>query len=814
MLAIYTEIFYYRQMMRLSPEKIHSFVDRVKTAAERNGAYFFSHGTALVCCFKENKIGYVFSAVEFLKTLAHLLDEHMPLGGNFYEHCVIIDEFFSIINEDEVSAYFDKFKKQILPDEGLFAAENATKILSPYIKFTYQPEFNLYQCSSFVSFSQPDVIDNPDRYSSPVLVLHTKRHYFWAIYNFIKAHPLSPEQLKKLTDNEKEIYDRTAAVWKFISTHRFQTNYPQYIIDAATDYARLYFRLYNDSNEKREPVSIFIEDTQNNKLMSIAKDVVAVSLSSCIYDLPAGIRSVKDMPYDLLELTYMVLQILDYVFIDELPEFFAFLGNDPDFLPKFFKQLHQLGILAISDNPYSFSNKTFALIREAVLETRKKLDFLCGEFFGKKYHRNELITEFELLAVLETFGYPYDDRASIESFFRSYSDAEIIDLDISEFTHLQLYPLIKNYQTALVAAAHNSFSEMLRLIKQLVGSFQSRSFFVGEYRALLLLGGQGLSKNRTDDSLTYFGYALANATQLHDSQLICEALTCIGITHFLRNDITTAQDIFDQLHQEIEQSFELQWYIPCLFMQGRLALKIGEYTKAGRFFSQAKRIAKQYFPDWFPICEIWEGRTLTHAGKIMQGQSLIKPYYSQYPDAALFFLESLLLSPIIRDDFFEEIMYPQSSRQRKAFSLLPVFTQIETAFSFTEDLIWGHCYQQPYTHLMFNAFLSYYRFKTTYTKNYKAEDVQEHITVLERITNSALMSQDICGSVYGYFCYDISVCMNGANAPESLTHLSRAFKALQIHTENIFANKIRDKFMQGNVWNKKLLAAARENKFI
>ena len=791
MLCVYFEIPYERQLMRIAATEVQNVLNSITDMAESNGAVSFKMPCASVYQFSMDSAAPVFSTNLFLRFLVETLRTYKERILTYH---VIIDCCEEGALEDSIADCFTAYQSQLIPGRGFFASAQAEQLLHAYIHFEYSADYNLYYCADFLI---PKAAASRILETTYTLYIPETVSWLHALYHFMLLHPLDEEVLtENLSAEERQQYESGRYAIYYFRKNRFRSGYPAYFIDAFLWYVRLYFRAFARLHSGNKITVVY---SQNNKEAAVR--ILEVIPFAVVKLREKHSVSLKNLSADFIQLAYLIICAAWFIFEDEVPAFFALLHKSSRFIESLYEWLYAADIIEEKNDIYAVNPGAAKAIADILGSKKTESQHFITAFLWEKYKQGVLAPDENLKKIFDMLHFKPEDSFLLHYFFYTYADAEIPALTISPYKENSFFYALENYQRALKIAAQKNTSEAVHAVKNAVSAVQNLRFPAGEYRALTCVALFYLSQNKTEDAVTYFDYALDSAELLKDGGFICEALMHLSISSFIQNNLAAASNYLERLAQAAAEYFEYDRKVPCLFMQGRVALQLGDYTKAEQLFQMAEAAAI-YFPQWKPLCQIWYARTFALRGQTLKAQQMLTGHLSDSPDALIFLVESYLLAPILHDDLL---------------TLLPeTFTSAsepyKSGFVMAEELVWGHSYNKPVQAVCYAALSSYYRLKTALRFGNAA--VEQYLAVLEEIARDALRCRDMDAPIYGYVCYDAFLLCAGVYSDAANGYLSRAFRALQNCMENMTENSIRDKFIFRNVWNAKLYAAAQKNKLI
>lgn len=798
MLCIYFEIPYEQQLMRIAPRELQTILTLISETAQANGGQSFSLPCATVYCFRENTAAPIFSVSLFLQFLTDILRIQKK---RIADYRIIIDYFSEKTNEDAITAHFSAYKNRIIPNRSFFAAPHAETLLYPYISFEYKQDIALYSFDHFI-IPQQEAETAPPKYA---LYLPEGVSVYHALYHFMLLYPIAIDVMEKyLTPAEFVQYTETKNVQAYFRRNRFAPEYPDFFTEAFATFVSLYFHVFAKVyGSGTLEITVYTPDEQSDAAQRMLTFIPFASIKKNSA-VPVGLGQ---LPPDFKEMVYLDLLASRFIFDDEREAFFRSCNKGTAFIEHLNDWMYALGIVSVKNDLYSTVPLLLPLLEQQLGAAVTGLHRIIASFLWAKYKTGTVNADSELKTIFSHFQFTPDDYFLLHYILRDSPDDSLMQKDLSEWESAGFYPALESYQKTLRMKELKHYAETMQTAKTAVKLMQDGGFLAGEYRGLSFIAALHLSQNKREDACSYFQYALDNAEMLHDPQFICEALFNLGTAYFLQSAFHAAAHAFEQLSGIITDSFEQSYEIPCRFMQGRLALQLGEYRAAEQHFKTASETAAQRFPSSEPLCRVWYARSLVYSGQTYQAKQLFVQYSGSIPEAQAFLLEAQLLGSRISD---ETSAMPDAE---VLFSAAPTGTY-HSGFAFAEDRIWSGLYGKPAAAVLYKALLSCCRFKSALSENAPRETLQAHMSALEETARTALHFGDTYAPLYLYLCYEAGILLDGRDSDAAGSYLSRAFRALQNNMKSITENTIRDHFLFHNVWNAKLYAAAQEHKLV
>lgn len=819
MICVFLELPFQRQVKKIYKDKFSDVLSKIEQACTSNGGSFFIQANKYYFYFHSKILAHEFSSIRFLFLVQELFNEKLFFVESFK---LLVDKTPDNFDEIEIENNFDKIRNILINENLFYVTQNLYKTFTDYVKLENTSE----SISKILEFT---IFENIKKQASekkhtPSLVLHKKDSFFWILYNFILQNPISDTDLKYLTNDEKFSFHQVEASLDFFKKHRFENNLPEYFVDAFLLYVSIYFKIYNKLNEDKLPV-IFSGDLRNEQLNTELQKILSVIPDAEVRELPKKIPNISKIPEDMLSLIFLTTIFSRYLFIDELSTFFTSLNKSPDFFSDICAWLYTNEIVFEPNNLYAHSTNLGDFIENKIGTKTQELYDKLSSFLVYAYKAGEIAPSNEFVSIIRSMNYTNTDSILLSVFLHTASGEKMIETDIEDsFKNTSFFEGLTHYQKALKFFEVFSNEKSLHEIKLAITDFKYKRFHVGEYKCMLFLGNAYLRQSDLNDAINYFSYALDIANKLNDSEFLCEVIFNLGVTYFLKNDLSLALTNFKNLYETIEKNFMQDWKVKTLFMTGRVYSQMGEYKKAEEFFTRAGNFASQYFVDLLPVCEIWEALMLSYQAQNTEAQKIFIKYLDTNFDAIVLFLISFFTNPILTDEA-EKILPFDISEFSHEELLYNLKNKIEnppnnkSGFSFAEDLLSKTKDSLTTAEKFFQIFLLYYRARVLIAdllpnENKDKGNIENILKQMIILANEATNEKNIYAHWYFYFCADISAKLNGENSSEPISLLGKSFKLLQSRVIMTSENEVRDKYMTKNYWNAKILDVAKKQKLL
>lgn len=817
MICIFLELPFQRQVKKIYTTR---FADILKSAEQlclTNGGSFFSQSNKYYFYFTSEVLAHEFSSVRFLFLLHRLFEKNLSLLESYR---ITVDKTPDTFDDVELENHFEKMSNILIDENSFYVTNSAYKTFSDYVQLE-DTSLKICKILAFTMFENIEAEASGDK-PVPSIVLHKNDSFFWALYNFILQNPIFESDLKYLTDDENFAFNQVVASVVYFKKHRFEKELPDYFTDAFLLYASLYFKMYKKRNGGQLPI-IYSGDLRNEQLNAEINKILDIIPEAEVRELSKKLPSIAKIADDMLGLVFLTTIFSKFLFIDELTEFLTSLNKSPDFFSSLCAWLYAGGIIFEPNNLYAHSTHLADFIENKASEKTQILYDKLSSFLIAKYNAGEIAPSNEFIEVIHEMHYKKTDTIFLSIFLHKASAEKYTEDDIEKkFCNTPFANGMMHYQKALSYFDNFLHQKALDEIKQAITEFKYHHLLAGEYKSMFFLGMLSLRRSHLSDAINYFSYALEIANKINDAEFLCEVVFHLSVAYFLKNDLTLALNNLKKLDETIEKNFAQNWKVKSLFMTGRIYSQMGDYRKADELFTSAGDFANQYFPDFVPVCEIWLGLMLSFQSQTMQAQKIFIKYLDTNFDATVLFLASLFTSPIIKDEtnklFAEDI-----SNESTEKLLAQIAKRFETAqkkisgFSFAEDLTLKTKTCLTTAENLFRFLWYYYRCKILMLNMFDPENktkLEETLKKMNNIAGEAATEKNIYAHWFFYFCYDVSVKLNGEHSSEAISYLGKSFKLLQSRVMLTNENEVRDKYMKKNFWNAKILDAAKKQKLL
>ncbi len=353
------------------------------------------------------------------------------------------------------------------------------------------------------------------------------------------------------------------------------------------------------------------------------------------------------------------------------------------------------------------------------------------------------------------------------------------------------------------AYALREFPEAARSAKEALLSARGASVPKTEARAHRILGLCALARERPEEAIEYFENAQDIAAAARDDyeRLVCRWFTAIAL--FTSGRLDKALKQTSQAEAAALGVFRRDWEAACVFLRARIHMELGRYEDARAGFEGVRAIARAYgFEEAGRRAEIWDARAQAYAGSHAEAESILARHEGD-PEARFFRAELELfrgnpgktaeileaLHPWDHGDFdpAERIFWDSGYRgiERRAF---------------------GSASAHPYD----SDLLAAYAF---FARGLDRREGTCAVSLHRMTREDKLAAEHPMFSTYLFFGF---LLLERLPDPplDKATVLSRAFKYLQERAGRIEDAAAGSDFLERNLWNRRLVEAARRYKLL
>ncbi len=353
------------------------------------------------------------------------------------------------------------------------------------------------------------------------------------------------------------------------------------------------------------------------------------------------------------------------------------------------------------------------------------------------------------------------------------------------------------------ALARREFPEAAKRAKDALLSLRGSSIPKMEARCHRILGLCALARERQEEAIEYFENAhdIAEAARDDYERLVCRWFTAVAL--FASGRLDKALKQADKAEAAARTVFRRDWEAAAVFLRARIHMELGRYEEARVGFEDVRAIARAYgFEDADRRAEIWDARALAYSGCPDTAEAI---FARRSEDREARFFRAEL-----------ELLRGNPGGAAGILDGLPPWEH--GTFDPAEKVFWDSGYRgierrafgasAPHP---FDADLAaaYSCFSRGLERREGAWAVQ-----LYRMTREdKLAAEHPAFSTYLFFAF---LLLERLTEPplDRATVLSRAFKYLQERAGRIEDAGAGSDFLERNLWNRRLVEAARRYKFL
>jgi tetratricopeptide (TPR) repeat protein len=573
-------------------------------------------------------------------------------------------------------------------------------------------------------------------------------------------------------------------------------------------------------------------------------------------DFPA-LHPPSNMSRDLWEIAYAVGLLRRYFPGFLFPSLFEEEGKNPAMISRAFGMLSHLGIIDFDEDPiprmYDFFEKAEQVLGERKEQVRAMVRnrLLAWVSLGK------LRPCFNLLRALVNLGGKGTDSLILDALCGdlingTYSELQraINDGWLEKVTGRDRIPALLYISRSLKSLLHGNeaairaacqppppeelpapaykVQTLINLTSYHLGIKDSAAALELAKESMLICqeqqDGRGLAqvyrlfslvnlfKQRLDDTIEYFSFAIENAEKFNNFDELTLAAYYAAGAYFLFGNISKAERLAQKAEQTAWESQRPEWADRSKFLIGKFRFETGRYRDALTLFEELQNNpsgplspeAARVLGAWIYRSDVFLRNTVIRKPDVLNG------------DALLFEIEASYLS----GDYRQTV---ELSDRLQAIISEPGTIAGETGsenFLYIEQPDWRSGFAQCELFLLskkelWNPMISAYRALALSRLDHSHSPQQEQaIHVMQRIINDERLYKTGTNDAFYFFAYYRILLESGAAEVDMNTAISMAFKRLQRRASRIDDTDTKRAFLSLHYWNGALMLAAKEHNLI
>ncbi|NLJ47081.1 MAG: tetratricopeptide repeat protein [Treponema sp.] len=324
-----------------------------------------------------------------------------------------------------------------------------------------------------------------------------------------------------------------------------------------------------------------------------------------------------------------------------------------------------------------------------------------------------------------------------------------------------------------------------------------------EARCHRILGLCSLARERPEEAIEYFENAhdISGSARDDYERLLCRWFTTLAL--FTSGRLDKALKAVTDAESAAQVVFRRDWEAACVFLRGRIHFEIGRYEEARSCFEGMRSITRAYgFAEAGLRAEIWDARALAYTGSLETAEAVLsRP--GQDKEARF---------------FRAELGFLRGDPADAAGILEDMSPWVHGSFDPAEKLFWDSGYRgierRAFGASAFHPFDEDLRSAyACFARGLAAREGSWALRLYRMTREEKLSTEHPAFSTYLFFCFLLLERL--AEPPlDKATVLSRAFKYLQERAGRIEDAGTGSDFLERNLWNRRLVEAARRYKFL
>lgn len=807
MFAICLDFPYEHQIKKIYNDIIYKVSTKIEMLAKENGCTHFMTDEARFYFFDDECLASTFFVIRFLHLASLTLEQ---VSSKIHEWRIIVDFFTKEQSYESAVEELLSCKDSTLLYNRICIGNKASRLFKKYLSYSTVKTNGISVVEKFSFFGKMKQTNESISTKAVPIYIRAGQSYMMALSNFILMTQFSASELQQFSEAEKRTYNESRSTISFFEKNRFKEKMEKYFVDAFILHAQLHAKMYKKIRTL-SLIDVYVDKSDKSLEAEKVKQIIG---SVNIVEIKQQNVNIDSIPDDLLELIYVLLYSIRFIFVDEASAFF-FATTKSIAYEAVLSLMYQVGVLSQEGIIHSYKEQALKQIEKKFKLKKASLNIYIAKFLLGKYKNAELCADIHLKSILDALRCDYDKilerNLIVDIFFNTRGNYlhSPCNTSLNEVS-FQSVEVLKKYESALSLDEHGQSESALALSKDLNTYFHNSRLLSGEYKSFAFLSFLYLKNNNINDAQTYCVYALELAKKTKNNDFVCEAMYFLGLVYFLKKDFSNALEILQELVGVISASVLQEWKVHCLLLQGRIYLELGRATRATSLFKLAQDLASRYFTSLLSSCNVWYGRACLYDGNFDLAVKIFQEEKNK--EAFLFLLEAVLL--------FSEVSFsldwkPEMLKyecEDSYFSWNKDSSVVYNVFEYMEDIAWKRIYKMSYANRLFKCFYSYYKIRIA--PDCDSSEKIEHLASLKDMALESLYAKDANASLYLYLCYDGQCAIDGKITGVALGFLSKACSVLQRACTLLYTTEMRDAFMKENPWNAKLFRSASENKLL
>jgi tetratricopeptide (TPR) repeat protein len=356
------------------------------------------------------------------------------------------------------------------------------------------------------------------------------------------------------------------------------------------------------------------------------------------------------------------------------------------------------------------------------------------------------------------------------------------------------------------AAAALELSKEAMLISQ---EQRSRRGLAQAYRLFSLVN---LAKNRLDDTIEYFSFAIENAEKSENFDELTAAAYYAAGAHFLFGNISKAERLAQKSEQTARVSQRPEWADRAQFLIGKLRFETGRYRDALTIFEDLRKTpsgplspeADQVISAWIYRSDVFLKNAVIRKPEVLNGDALLFEIEASYAagdyrqtEELSGRLEALLAEPGAQIDGSGSgnFLYIEQPDWRSGFAQCELFL-------LSPKELWTP---------MISAYRALAMCRLDRSHNSQREQA---VHTMQRIIQDERLYETGPNDAFYFFAHYRVLEESGAAEVDMNTAISMAFKRLQRRASRIDDTDTKRAFLSLHYWNGALMLAAKEHNLI
>ncbi len=402
MFAICLDFPYEHQIKKIYKDIIYKVSTKIEMLARENGCIQTSEDGARFYFFDDDRIAANFLVVHFLHCLSFTLEQ---VSSKIHEYRIIVELFAREQRSEDVMLALLSLKDSTFLYNKVCVGSRACRLFKKYLSYSNTKHSSLSVVEKFTVFDKVH-LPSANVLSAKSVPVFVKggQSYIMALSNFILMTQFSESELQQFSASEKKTYKETQSVFNFFSKNRFKERIEKYFVDAFISHAGLHAKMYRKLHGLSF-IDVYVDKA--DKTLEAEKVRKIIGEVNIINSKMQNVN-IEGVPEDLLELIYILIYSLRFIFVDEAASFFFCVTRSTSY-DAVLALMHKLGMLSKEEMLHSYKEQVLKQLEKKLKGKKTSLNTYIAQFLLDKYKDAQLCADIQLKSILDALKCEYQN---------------------------------------------------------------------------------------------------------------------------------------------------------------------------------------------------------------------------------------------------------------------------------------------------------------------------------------------------------------------------------------------------------------------